>query len=83
MFFESRPPLDVIVIRRRSGTYLSFIVISSVVCGGQDEMEVYKQQMGGQVDTGCYIGAYLHELDQLKPGEGDDTTLSSKSNSFT
>lgn len=42
----------------------------------EDEMEVYKQQMGGQVDTGCYIGAYLHELDQLKPGEGDDTTLS-------
>ncbi|MPC93914.1 hypothetical protein E2C01_089061 [Portunus trituberculatus] len=44
----------------------------------ESEIEVYKQQKGDQVDTGCYIGAYLHELEQLKPDEEDDTALSSE-----
>ena len=52
------------------------------MCVVQNEMEVYIQQTGGQVDTGCYIGAYLHELDQLKPGEENDTMLSGRSSSF-
>ncbi|KAG0698351.1 Cytochrome P450 2J2 [Chionoecetes opilio] len=43
----------------------------------EGEVEAYRQEMGEQVDTGCYIGAYLNELSQLKPGEEDDqTTLS-------
>ncbi|KAG0699337.1 Solute carrier family 22 member 13 [Chionoecetes opilio] len=43
----------------------------------EGEVEAYRQEMGDQVDTGCYIGAYLNELSQLKPGEEDDqTTLS-------
>ncbi|XP_063865486.1 cytochrome P450 2J4-like isoform X2 [Scylla paramamosain] len=42
----------------------------------ESEIEVYKQQKGDQEDTSCYIGAYLHELEQLKPDEEDDTSLS-------
>ncbi|XP_050700527.1 cytochrome P450 2J2-like isoform X6 [Eriocheir sinensis] len=42
----------------------------------EGEMEEYRRQMAGKVDTGSYIGAYLHELDTLKPEEGDDSALS-------
>ncbi|XP_050700522.1 cytochrome P450 2C15-like isoform X2 [Eriocheir sinensis] len=42
----------------------------------EGEMEEYRCQMAGKVDTGSYIGAYLHELDTLKPEEGDDSALS-------
>ena len=63
-------------------TYLSLSLIFILGCAGQDEMELYKQQTNGKVDTGCYIGAYLYELDQLNPGEEDHTTLSSRCYSF-